>query len=222
MTLYYLNQHISKILDTTGGIDNSQTTDIALSDGDGLELAKPGIAILSYASPLDTNSAEWITYTSINAVTFKFEGVTRGAEGYGAKAHARGVIVAFPISESHINNINDLLLGVTAGIRIKPRVVKTTDDATSVIDIDTTDQYELSAVANATTISTTGTATDGQKLIIKLKDAGVAKGLTWDGIFQVVGTTLPTTTVAGKTHYIGCIYSSTSSKWEVVAVLVQA
>ena len=215
MTLYYLNQHISKILDTTGGIDNSQTTDIALSDGDGLELAKPGIAILSYTSPLDTNSAEWITYTSINAVTFKFEGVTRGAEGYSAKAHARGVIVAFPISESHINNINDLLLGVTAGIRIKPRVVKTTDDATSVIDVDTTDQYELSAVANATEFSVTGTPVDGQKLIVRITDAGVTKALTWTG-FTAKGATPPTDTTAGKTHYVGFIYSATDSTWDCV------
>ena len=58
------------------------------------------------------------------------------------------------------------------------RVVTTTDDATSVINIDTTDVYELSAVANATTFSTTGSPTDGQKLMIRFKDAGVAKGLT--------------------------------------------
>ena len=219
MTLYYLNQYISKILDTTGGIDNSQTTDIALSDGDGLELAKPSIAILSYTSPLDTDSAEWITYTSINAVTFKFEGVTRGAEGYGAKAHAKGVIVAFPISESHINNINDLLLGVTAGIRIKPRVVKTTDNATSVIDIDTTDQYELSAMANATTFTVTGIPVDGQKLIIRIKDNGTARAITWGASFASRGATLPTTTVLGKYQYNGFIWNSTTSTFDLVATV---
>ena len=41
--------------------------------------------------------------------------------------------------------------------RITKRVATTTDNATSVIDIDTTDVYELSAVANATEFSTTGT-----------------------------------------------------------------
>lgn len=106
--------------------------------------------------------------------------------------------------------------------RITQRVVTTTDDATAVIDVDVTDQYQLTAVANATTISTTGTPTNGQKLVIRLKDAGVGKALTWDAVFRAVGVTLPTTTVANKTHYIGCIYNSADSKFDCVAVVAQA
>jgi hypothetical protein len=106
--------------------------------------------------------------------------------------------------------------------RITPRIVTTTDDATAVIDTDITDQYQLTAVANDTTISTTGSPTAGQKLIIRLTDAGVAKNLTWDGVFRAVGVTLPTVTVATKTHYIGAIYNLTATKWDVVAVLVEA
>lgn len=105
--------------------------------------------------------------------------------------------------------------------RITQRVTTTTDDATAVIDIGTCDTYELSAVANATEISTTGTPTDGQKLMIRLKDAGAAKGLTWTG-FTAIGVTLPTTTVAGKWHYIGCVYNSSASAWHALAVSVQA
>lgn len=106
--------------------------------------------------------------------------------------------------------------------RITPRVVSTTDDTTAVIDVDVTDEYVLTAVATATTFSTTGTPVNGQKLIIRFKDAGVAKGLTWDAVFNVIGVTLPTTTVASKTHYVGCVYNSTSSKWDVLAVAVEA
>jgi hypothetical protein len=106
--------------------------------------------------------------------------------------------------------------------RVTPRVVSTTDDATSVIDIDVTDEYVLTAVANATTFSTTGTPTNGQKLIIRFKDAGVAKGLTWDAVFNAVGVTLPTTTVASKTHYVGAVYNSTSSEWDVLATSVES
>lgn len=101
-------------------------------------------------------------------------------------------------------------------------VTTTTDDATAVIDVDATDTYELSAVANATTFSTTGTPRDGQRLIIRFKDAGVAKGLTWDAAFVAIGVTLPTTTVAGKWHYVGCQYNSAASKWHALAVGVQA
>ena len=106
--------------------------------------------------------------------------------------------------------------------RISPRVVTATDDATAVIDVDVTDQYQLTAVANATTFTVTGTPVNGQKLIIRLKDAGVGKGLTWDSVFRAVGVTLPTTTVASKTHYIGCIYNSADTKWDALAVVAEA
>jgi len=105
--------------------------------------------------------------------------------------------------------------------RITKRVATTTDDATAVINIDTTDVYELSAVANATEFTLTGTPTDGQTLMVRLKDAGVAKGLTWTG-FTAIGVTLPTTTVAGKWHYIGCVYNSAATAWHAIAVGVQA
>lgn len=106
--------------------------------------------------------------------------------------------------------------------RITQRVVTTTDDSTAVIDIDVTDQYQLTAMANATTISTTGTPTAGQKLVIRLKDNGTARALTWDAVFRAIGVTLPTTTVISKTVYVGCIYNLTDTKWDAVAVSQEA
>jgi len=105
--------------------------------------------------------------------------------------------------------------------RITERLVTTTDDATSVIDIDTTDVYELTAVANATTFTLTGTPTDGQKLIVRFKDAGTTKGLTWTG-FTAVGITLPTTTVVSKWHLVGCIYNLGATTWDAVAYSLEA
>ncbi len=105
--------------------------------------------------------------------------------------------------------------------RITQRVVTTTDDASAAIDVDVTDVYELSAVANATTFTLTGTPTDGQKLIVRFKDAGVAKGLTWTG-FTAIGITLPTTTVASKWGYVGCVYNLVATQWQAIAYSVQA
>ena len=106
---YYLNQFISTTLATVGGIDDSQTTGIILTSVTGVETTKPGIVCLSYSDPIDTSKAEWISYTSIS-VTNELQGVTRGAEGFSAKSHSNGVTIAFPISESHINNLNDALI----------------------------------------------------------------------------------------------------------------
>ena len=107
---YYLNQYISTTLVSVGGITDSATTGIILNSLTNIDYTKPGIACLSYTSPIDTSKAEWITYTSINDSTKELQGVTRGQEGYSAKPHDNGVTVAFPISESHINNLNTALI----------------------------------------------------------------------------------------------------------------
>jgi len=130
---------------------------------------------------------------------------------------AAGVIAVEGVVIPSISSTNTL-----TNKRITQRVITTTDDATAVIDVDTTDVYELSAVANNTTFSTTGTPTDGQKLIIRFKDAGAAKALTWDAIFVAIGVTAPTTTVAGKWHYVGATYNSGAEKWHIIATGVQA
>jgi hypothetical protein len=106
--------------------------------------------------------------------------------------------------------------------RITGRVLSATTATTLTINGDTTDQYIVSALASAMTIaSPTGTPTEGQQLIIRIKDNGTAQTLTWNAIFRE-GATLPTTTTISKTTYVGCIYNSADSVWDVVAVTTQA
>lgn len=105
--------------------------------------------------------------------------------------------------------------------RVNPRVVSTTDDSTSVINVDTTDSYILTAVANDTTFTISGTPVNEQKLLVRFKDAGVAKNLTWTG-FTNRGATMPTVTIAGKWHRVGFIYNSTASTFDCVAAIVEA
>jgi hypothetical protein len=80
-------------------------------------------------------------------------------------------------------------------------------------------------LATSATIATpSGTPTDGQKLIIRIKDNGTAQALTWtttSGAYRAVGVTLPVTTVAGKVLYIGCIYNSQDTFWDAVATAQQ-
>ena len=103
--------------------------------------------------------------------------------------------------------------------RITKRVASTTDDATAVIDSDSYDQYFLTAIANATEFTITGTPTTGQTIFIGLKDAGVSKALTWTGI-TALGVTLPTATTAGKIHIIGLMYIF--SAWYAISVSVSS
>ena len=45
----------------------------------------------------------------------------------------------------------------------------------------------------------TGAPTNFQKLIIRIKDDGTARAITWGDSFQSGSVTLPTTTTSGKT-----------------------
>lgn len=135
--LLYANQYITTTLSVAGGIDDSQTTGIVLASTASLDCAKPGMALATYADPLDTSVAEWIEYTSINSSTKELEGVTRGSEGFSAKAHSNGAAIAFPLTESHINRIVARLTG---------------DVANSVNYVQQTD----AATGNAPVISATG------------------------------------------------------------------
>jgi hypothetical protein len=91
---------------------------------------------------------------------------------------------------------------------------------------DSADQYNVTALAEAATIATpSGTPANGQRLILRFKDDGTGRALTWttsSGGYRAVGVTLPTTTVATKTTYVGCLYNSTDIFWDVVASVTQA
>lgn len=109
MDLYKQNQYFTTAINVSGGIDDTQTTGIIIQDDSGIyDKTAPGIALLSYASPLDTDVSEWITFSSVNTTTKELNGVTRGAEGFSAKSHANGSVVAFPHSKSHINNLVEM------------------------------------------------------------------------------------------------------------------
>ncbi len=110
--------------------------------------------------------------------------------------------------------------------RINPRLVTaasyTTDTGTS-LDVSTCDQFEITAQAGALLFNAPGgTPLGGQKLIIRIKDNGTARALTYNAIFRALGNALPTTTVLSKTLYMGFIYNATDTKWDLVAVAQEA
>lgn len=105
--------------------------------------------------------------------------------------------------------------------RITPRIGTTASSATPAIDVGLYDQFNITALAVAITSMTSGlsgTPTDGQKLLIRIKDNATARAITWGASFVSSGVaTLPTTTVISKTHLVGLIYDSTAAKWVCVA-----
>ncbi len=104
-----------------------------------------------------------------------------------------------------------------------PGVVRTNTVASAAlpaINTDTTDEFTITALAtNITSMSTnlTGTPVNGQKLVVRIKDDGNARSISWGSSYASTTVALPTTTVAGVTMYVGFIYNSTSAVWDCVA-----
>ncbi len=100
-----------------------------------------------------------------------------------------------------------------------PRVTNITSSATPTPDTDSTDQYNITALATGATFGApTGTPYPSQTVIIRIKDNGTARTLAWNVAYRAIGVTLPTTTVISKTLYIGFRYNSADAKWDGLAV----
>lgn len=109
--------------------------------------------------------------------------------------------------------------------RVVPRVVTEASTASLTIDGNAVDQYNLTALAANLTINIpSGTPTDGQKLIIRIKDNGVSRSLTLasaSGGFRQVGVVVPVSTTPSKVTYFGCVYNANAVFWDVVAAITE-
>jgi hypothetical protein len=103
-----------------------------------------------------------------------------------------------------------------------PRVQSVASSAT-VTPTSANDLVKITAQAVGLTLANpTGTFAEGQALIIRIKDNGTARSITYGSDYRAIGVTLPTTTVLSKTTYLGIIYNDTDTKWDVVGVTTQA
>ena len=102
-----------------------------------------------------------------------------------------------------------------------------TTSGTITPNADTSDQYNLIGLNGTVTIAApSGTFIDGQRLTLRIKDNGSSQTLNWttgsSNSYRTIGTILPTATSAGKVSYVGCVFNSQDSYWDVVAVSTQA
>ena len=101
------------------------------------------------------------------------------------------------------------------------RVVSIADATSITVNADTTDvatQANTQAAGTLTINAPTGTPVNGQKFILRLSSTSV-QTFSWNAIFA--GSTdlaLPiASTGSGKYDYVGFIYNSTATKWQLLA-----
>jgi hypothetical protein len=105
--------------------------------------------------------------------------------------------------------------------RITKRITTVADSATPTPDSDLSDVYTVTALAQTAVFGApTGTPTNGQGLIIRVKDNGTARAISFNASYRFsTDLPAPTTTVLSKTFYLGFIWNSADSKWDCIAQL---
>lgn len=103
--------------------------------------------------------------------------------------------------------------------RINPRIGTTASNTTLTPHANDQDQYNVTALAaNATFAAPAGTPVDGQSILIRIKDDGSARTLSWNAIYRAGDIPLPTTTTPNKTMYVQIIYNAADSKWDFLGL----
>lgn len=176
--------------------DNFDLMDAALK---GLADGKQGVNALltSYLAAAWTAGVQVPTLTAANTVALKTVGSAAG-------------------------NLIDKAAGDSLYAPKSPQIQSVASAAT-VTPTFANDQVNITAQAAALALANpTGTAVDGWGIGIRIKDNGTARAISYETQYRAIGVSLPTTTVAGKTLYLGMIYNAADTKWDVVAVAQEA
>jgi DNA-binding protein len=119
------------------------------------------------------------------------------------------IVTAKAISDAGLN-VSASSTTTFTNKRITKRVTTITSSATPTVNTDNCDCVTITALAAAITSMTSnlsGTPTNFQTLVYRIKDDGTARAITWGASFEAKGVALPTTTVISPYSRIYLRYS---------------
>lgn len=106
-------------------------------------------------------------------------------------------------------------------IGAKPIVpnVQNVASAATVTPTFSNDMVKITALAvSCQLLNWTGTAVEAWSVVVRIKDNGTARALTYDTKYRAGATALPTITVVNKTMYLAFTYNSTDDKFDFVGL----
>ncbi len=139
---------------------------------------------------------------------------------------ATPTLAASDVGLGNVDNTSDATKNAATATLTNKRIAVRTgtiaSSATPAINTDNYDEYDITALATNITSMTTnlsGSPMNGDELMLRFKDDGTPRTITWGTSFVSSGvTTLLATTAANKTHYVKVRYDSTAAKWVCLAV----
>jgi hypothetical protein len=203
------------------GAEANVNADWNATSGDAVILNKPTI-------PNPANFVAKADYTPAHSILVQQSGTGSPTsvqignnEILGRKSGGGSNIEGLSVSE--VKSILDLSGTNTGDQTFLNARVQTVISSATVTAVNTNDLVTITAQAVGLTLANpTGTFSEGQSLILRIKDNGTPQTIGYGVNFRAIGVTAPTTTVANKTTYIGCIYNSTDTKFDIIGTCTEA
>lgn len=236
------NAVYDKIETLAGGHDAVTVTDSAEIN---FTLVAQDITAVLIAGSIDETKLD----TSVNASLDLADSASQatGVENSADVTDVTNVTAAGALMDSEVTNLADVKAfdttdyataaqGSTADSAVQPastdtltnkRITKreqTVASAATVTPVWTNDDLvTITAQAVGLTLANpTGTGTDGQPMVIRIKDNATTRTIAYGTQYRAIGVTLPTATTASKTIYLGGFWNVADSKLDVTAVAEEA
>jgi len=175
----------------------------------------------------NVNGSESLRLLTTGAISFGSSGTAYGTSGQVLTSQGNAAPIWAAITSSQWVTSGSNIYYTTGAVidtRINPRSLAAASATGTVTpDSDLYDQVNYLLTGTVVFAVPSGTPTNGQKLSIRLYAAST-QTVSWTTTstgYRIIGTTLPTSVATGKTVYVGCVWNSTDSFWDVVAVATQ-
>jgi hypothetical protein len=132
----------------------------------------------------------------------------------GAAAVLQGIIVDIQGAMSTFVTLTGAQTVINK--RILPRCIKVVSTPNPTPNIDTTDVYSITALAEAASFGApTGSPEHGQRLTIIISSNGVAQNISWNSKYQGMGVLLPDLTMTDVPSWVEFLYNANTLNWEL-------
>lgn len=213
--------------------------ELAINLADGQLFTSNGSSLIVIGSNLvSLDASSYGTFGgAVNATSFNSTGATTSTFANNVTvtgvANAVTLNITGTVTSTFANNVtitgtaNTVALNVTGTSAVSAnggfatRSVTIADGTSVTINANITDlavQTNTQAAGTLTINAPTGTFSNGQKFIFRLQSTNV-QTFSWNAVFdQSTDLSLPSTSSgSSKYDYLGFIYNSTSSKWQLIA-----